>query len=401
MREVVAVSAASRSPSGETPAASALATRELSKTFPDGTVALDRVTLDVEPGQFLVVLGPTGCGKTTLLRLIAGLEQQTAGEVLIDGQRVDHQPAQERRVAMVFQESTLYPHLSVAENIAFPLRVANASDVDARVVRVAKLLGLTTILDRRPEQLSGGERQRVATGRALVQEPKIFLLDEPLSNLEAGLRAALRVEVAILARRLRITTVYVTHDQSEAMTLADRVAILRRGRLQQIGTPSQVYSDPATVFVAAFLGLPRPNLFQAAIYVEPKAVAIDLGGQLLRVDVADPRARRVAEHHAERVTVALRPEALTRVSLTAEGPVLRGRAKAVEYHGHEVLVYLDAGVIGTATQLSQLELSGADEELVVAVPSVDRPRVGEELAFAVDLDRLLVFDHHGRRIRLD
>ena len=394
------MSAASRSPSGETPAASALATRELSKTFPDGTVALDRVTLDVEPGEFLVVLGPTGCGKTTLLRLIAGLEQQTAGEVLIDGQRVDHQPAQERRVAMVFQESTLYPHLSVAENIAFPLRVANASDVDARVVRVAKLLGLTTILDRRPEQLSGGERQRVATGRALVQEPKIFLLDEPLSNLEAGLRAALRVEVAILARRLRITTVYVTHDQSEAMTLADRVAILRRGRLQQIGTPSQVYSDPATVFVAAFLGLPRPNLFQAAIYVErggrhrPRRSTVAGGCRR-------PRARRVAEHHAERVTVALRPEALTRVSLTAEGPVLRGRAKAVEYHGHEVLVYLDAGVIGTATQLSQLELSGADEELVVAVPSVDRPRVGEELAFAVDLDRLLVFDHHGRRIRLD
>ncbi len=395
------MSAASRAPWGGMPTASALAIRELSKTFPDGTVALDQVTLDVAPGEFMVVLGPTGCGKTTLLRMIAGLERPSAGHVLIDGEQVDHQPAQERRVAMVFQESTLYPHLSVAENIAFPLRVAGATDVEARVLRVAKLLGLTTILDRRPDQLSGGERQRVATGRALVQEPKIFLLDEPLSNLEAGLRAALRVEVAILARRLRVTTVYVTHDQSEAMTLADRVAVLRRGQLQQVGTPSEVYGDPATVFVAAFLGLPRPNLFQAAIYVERHVVAIDLGGQLLQMDVTDPRARRVAEHHAERVTVALRPEALTRVPLDTTGPVLRGRAKAVEYHGHEVLVYLDAGVIGTATQLSQLELSGADEDLVVAVPSVDRPRVGDELAFAVDLDRLLVFDHHGRRIRLE
>ena len=395
------MSAAIGSPPSGAPSGAALATRDLSKTFPDGTVALDGVSLDVAPGEFMVVLGPTGCGKTTLLRLIAGLDKPTRGHVLIDGTEIDEQPAQERQVAMVFQESALYPHLTVAENIAFPLRVANAADVDARVVRVARLLGLTTVLDRRPGQLSGGERQRAATGRALIREPKVFLLDEPLSNLDANLRAALRIEVATLARRLQITTLYVTHDQSEALTLADRVAVLRHGRVQQVGTPQEVYGDPATVFVAAFLGLPRPNLFQAAIYVEAGEVDIDLGGQLLRMDVSDPRARRVAEHHAERVTVAVRPEALTPVPPGTEGPVLRGRAKAVEYHGHEVLVYLDAGVIGTALALSQLELSGVDEELVVAVPSDDRPRVGDELAFAVDLDRLLVFDHQGRRIRLD
>jgi multiple sugar transport system ATP-binding protein len=451
-----------------------LAAERLTKVFPDGTVAVDDVSFEVASGEFLVLLGPTGCGKSTILRLIAGLEEPTSGHVLIDGEYADHRSAAERQVAMVFQDYALYPHLTVAENIAFPLRASHQHqgvDVAARVGEVANQLGIRQLLSHPPDHLSGGQRQRVAMARAIVRKPRVFLLDEPLSNLDAGLRAELRADVAGLARQTGVTTVYVTHDQTEAMTMADRVAVLRRGVLQQIGPPSEVYADPATLFVAAFLGTPRTNLLQGAIYSGPGGrVDIDLGSQVIGLPAGDPRAASLAGRHTERITVALRADALTPALAGHDeapaapageepGRTLRGTVRLVENLGHESLVHLDAGAVPTSVELSRLELpdtgqhlaevvaedppagggvlrqtlswmraQGREEEapvtartrygfypvydpelpsgppaqghLVVRVPAPHLPRVGESMTVAVDLDRLLLFDRAGTRIRL-
>ncbi|WP_281894899.1 ABC transporter ATP-binding protein [Phytohabitans aurantiacus] len=435
----------------------AIATDRLTKVFPDGTVAVDEVSIDVASGEFLVLLGPTGCGKSTMLRLVAGLERETSGHVLIDGRVVDDLTARERRVAMVFQDYALYPHLTVAQNIAFPLRVAHGftGDVNARVAEVAEHLGIRRLVHRLPGHLSGGERQRVAMARAIVRKPQVFLLDEPLSNLDAGLRAELRTDVAALARRLGVTTLYVTHDQTEALTMADRVAVLRRGVLQQIGPPAEVYSDPATLFVAAFLGTPRTNLLQGAIYVEGDRTVIDVGSQVLEVPPSDA----LAEHHNDRVTVAVRADALRPVPDGASsGPVLRGSVRIVENLGHEALVHLDTGIVPTSPAESRLELPDTGQHLadvvaeepptghpfrhtlarmiphgrpaaqpatartqygfypvydpevtdeppplgdvVVRVPAPVLPRRGESMTVAVDLAKLLLFDRAGDRIRL-
>ncbi|MBX6355344.1 MAG: ABC transporter ATP-binding protein [Micromonosporaceae bacterium] len=353
----------------------AVAVERLTKVFDDGTVAVDDVTFGVASGEFLVLLGPTGCGKSTILRLVAGLEEPSSGHVLIDGEVVDHRSAAQRQVAMVFQDYALYPHLSVAENIAFPLRAGQhrpGVDVAARVAEVADQLGIRDVLAHSPTQLSGGQRQRVAMARAIVRQPQVFLLDDPLSNLDAGLRAELRADIAGLARRIGVTTIYVTHDQTEAMTMADRVAVLRRGVLQQIGPPAEVYADPATLFVAAFLGTPRTNLLQAAIYAGPGGrVDIDLGSQVIGLAGDDPRAASLARHHTQRVTVALRADALAPVlgAVEAEpsgdepGRTLRGTVRLVENLGHEALVHLDAGAVPTAVELSELELPRSGQHL--------------------------------------
>jgi multiple sugar transport system ATP-binding protein len=437
-----------------------IATDRLTKVFGD-TVAVDGVSIEVRSGEILALLGPTGCGKSTILRLVAGLEQPTRGHVLIDGRVVDETPVRDRRVAMVFQEYVLYPHLTVAQNIGFPLRAdPDASvDVPARVAEVAGQLGIADLLHRRPGSLSGGQRQRVAMARAIVRKPYAFLLDEPLSNLDAGLRAELRAGVAALARRLAVTTLYVTHDQVEAMTMADRVAVLRRGTLQQVGPPAEVYSDPRTLFVAAFLGTPKASLLQAAVYVEADRVVVDLGSQLLELPRDDQRVRPLIARHTERLTVALRADALTPVAGVATGgPMLRGTVRLVENLGHEALVHVDAGGLPTSVAESRLEhpdtgrpladllaedppaarplrhalgrmirqrrpdgppatartpygfypvydpeLPGdppAGGDLVVRVPAPALPRAGEPMTLAVDLDRLLLFDRAGDRIRL-
>jgi multiple sugar transport system ATP-binding protein len=363
---------------------------------------------------------------------------------------------------MVFQDYALYPHLTVAQNIGFPLRMNTPAgmDVAARVTEVAEYLGITELLRKLPTHLSGGQRQRVAMARAIVRKPQVFLLDEPLSNLDAGLRAELRSEVAALSRRLGVTTLYVTHDQTEAMTMADRVAVLRRGVLQQIGPPAQVYGDPATLFVAAFLGTPRTNLLQGAVYVtEGESAVLDLGAQVLTIDPADARIVALATHHTERVTVALRADALRPAPEDTPGMALRGRVRLVENLGHEALVHLDTGTVPTSAEVSRLELpdtghhlsdvvaedppvSGPlrstlsrmlpharqagprptarteygfypvyDPELpgdppplghvVFRVPAPILPRVGDQMTVAVDMDKLLLFDRSGNRIRLD
>jgi multiple sugar transport system ATP-binding protein len=440
----------------------AIATERLTKVFEDGTVAVHELTIEVASGEFLVLLGPTGCGKSTILRLVAGLETQTHGHVRIDGKIVDDLGASERRVAMVFQDYALYPHLTVEQNIGFPLRMYTPPGVDvaARVAEVAEHMGISGLLRRFPTQISGGQRQRVAMARAIVRKPQVFLLDEPLSNIDAGLRADLRADVAALSRRLGVTTLYVTHDQIEAMSMADRVAVLRRGVLQQIGPPEQVYGDPATLFVAAFLGTPRTSLLQGAVYVQERnRVVVDLGSQVLELDPDDPRSRSLATHHTERVTVALRADALRPVPDDNARLALRGTVRTLENLGHEALVHVDIGAVPTSLEASQLEFPDSghhlsevmaedlpsghplrdtlsrilphhrpgepppatartqygfypvyDPELpgeppttgdvVIRVPTPVLPRIGEPMTLAVDVDRLLLFDRAGNRIRL-
>ncbi|MFY1635773.1 ABC transporter ATP-binding protein [Solwaraspora sp. WMMB335] len=338
-----------------------VALKDVTKVFADGTIAVDNVNLDVNDGEFMVLLGPSGCGKSTVLRMIAGLEDPTSGAVLLDGELANDIPPRDRRVAMVFQDFALYPHMSVGDNIAFPLRLSGV-DPESRTERVADVasaLGIGDVLSRRPNQLSGGQRQRVAMGRAIVRRPGLFLMDEPLSNLDSGLRAELRAEISGLVRELGVSTVYVTHDQAEALTMADRVAIMRRGVLQDVGTPTEVYGRPATLYVAAFLGSPRMNLLEASVYVHlDRYVALNLGEQALYLPWSDIRARAVSHYHGERIVVGMRAEALTPVAPDAPGDVLRGRIRFLEHHGHESLAFLDIGA--TAIMVDDLGGQPAD-----------------------------------------
>ncbi len=323
-----------------------VALKDVTKVFADGTIAVDKVSLDVGHGEFMVLLGPSGCGKSTILRMIAGLEDPTNGAILLDGELANDLPPRDRRVAMVFQDFALYPHMSVGDNIGFPLRLSGVDSTPRgeQVAEVASALGIGDVLTRKPSQLSGGQRQRVAMGRAIVRRPALFLMDEPLSNLDSGLRAELRAEISGLVRELGVTTVYVTHDQAEALTMADRVAILRRGVLQDVGTPTQVYGRPATLYVAAFLGSPRMNLLEAQVYVNlDRHVALHLGDQVLYLPWNDLRARHIAHFHGERIVIGVRAEALMPVPLDADGDVLRGRIRYLEHHGHESLAFLDIG----------------------------------------------------------
>lgn len=323
-----------------------VALKDVTKVFDDGTRAVDSVSLDVNDGEFMVLLGPSGCGKSTVLRMVAGLEDPSSGAIMLDGELANDLPPRDRRIAMVFQDFALYPHMTVGDNIAFPLRLAGIEPVPRgeRVTDVASALGIGDVLGRKPSQLSGGQRQRVAMGRAIVRRPGLFLMDEPLSNLDSGLRAELRAEISGLTRELGVTTIYVTHDQAEALTMADRVAIMRKGVLQDVGTPTQVYGRPATLYVAAFLGSPRMNLLEASVYVHlDRYVTLTLGEQALYLPWDDIRSRAVAHYHGERIVVGMRAEALTPVTPDSPGDVLHGRIRYLEHHGHESLAFLDIG----------------------------------------------------------
>ncbi len=325
---------------------STVSLKDVTKVWPDGTTAVDNVSLDVTDGEFMVLLGPSGCGKSTVLRMIAGLEDPTEGDILLNGEPVLDLAPRDRKIAMVFQDFALYPHMSVGDNIGFPLKLSGVEPHPRveRVGDVASALGIGDVLARKPGQLSGGQRQRVAMGRAIVRRPGLFLMDEPLSNLDSGLRAELRAEITGLTRELGVTTLYVTHDQAEALTMADRVAILRKGVLQDIGTPTEVYGRPATLYVAAFLGSPRMNLLEASVYVHlDRYIALNLGEQALYLPWSDIRARAVAHYHGERIVVGMRAEALTPVAPDTPGDVLQGRIRYLEHHGHESLAFLDIG----------------------------------------------------------
>ena len=307
-----------------------LALRKLRKAF--GTVeVVHAVDLDIADGEFVVLVGPSGCGKSTILRMVAGLEEATSGEILIDGKVVNERDPKDRDIAMVFQDYALYPHMSVAENMAFSLRWRGAAraDIAARVKNAAEILDIAHLLERKPRELSGGQRQRVAMGRAIVRDPKVFLFDEPLSNLDAKLRVAMRTEIKRLRDRVRATTIYVTHDQVEAMTLADRIVVLRGGHIQQVGTPEEIFDTPANDFVAGFIGAPAMNLLpgrvQDGLAVLPDGTALPARGQ------------------AGEVTIGIRPERLVWLphGAPAAGAEIAAPALVVEPLGSETLVTLD------------------------------------------------------------
>jgi multiple sugar transport system ATP-binding protein len=299
------------------------------------TVVVDDLNLTIEDGEFVVLLGPSGCGKTTTLRMLAGLEEVTSGDILIGEERVNDRPTQQRDIAMVFQSYALYPHMTIAENIAYPLRVRKIArdEIEGRVRQVAAMLEIDGLLVRRPRELSGGERQRVALARAIVRSPRVYLMDEPLSNLDAKLRVQMRGELKRLQHELGTTTVYVTHDQSEAMTLAHRVAVMRRGRLQQFDTPMNIYNRPANRFVAEFVGSPSMNFIEGFVDAAARAFA---SGEIL-IPLSDTQLSFLIEY--ERVTLGVRPEHV-QVSVTQSEGFTPATIYVTELMGNETFVFL-------------------------------------------------------------
>jgi multiple sugar transport system ATP-binding protein len=319
----------------------------VSKTFGDVRV-LSGIDLDIASGEFVVLVGPSGCGKSTLLRLIAGLEPMQSGTISIDGRVMNEVPPAKRDVAMVFQSYALYPHKTVAENMAFALKIARVprAEIDRQVAAVAELLHLKVLLDRKPRELSGGQRQRVAIGRALVRHPKVFLFDEPLSNLDAALRTEMRVEIARLHQNLRSTVIYVTHDQVEAMTMAQRIAVMNNGRIEQIGSPLNLYHRPRTRFVAGFIGSPRMNFLPGILeHIDRRQIRVRLGcGVVLGVDGLTPPAKAKP---GDAVTVAARPEQIE----GGEGQsALAARVELIESLGSETIIH---GRLDDGTQIVQ------------------------------------------------
>jgi multiple sugar transport system ATP-binding protein len=382
---------------------------KLTKVYPNGVLALSELDLVVADGEFMVLVGPSGCGKTTALRMVAGLEEITRGEVKIGERVVNDLSPKDRDVAMVFQNYALYPHMTVERNIGFALRLRKQpkEEVRTRVGGAAGVLGLREHLDRRPAQLSGGQRQRVAMGRAIVREPAVFLMDEPLSNLDAKLRVQMRAEISEIQRRLGVATLYVTHDQTEAMTMGDRVAVLRGGLLQQCEPPQSLYDRPANVFVAAFIGSPAMNLYESVL--SPDATTVRLGSQTLAVPESVRTARPALKSFSDRtVMLGLRPEDLQDAALEpaqANGSTLSGDVRLVEALGSELMVHfhIDASRVHSADAAAasedQDELADlAASELSTRATGVARVntrsqiREGEPARFVVDIERLHFFD---------
>jgi multiple sugar transport system ATP-binding protein len=374
----------------------------LTKRFSNGFTAVHDLTLEIGDGEFIVLVGPSGCGKTTALRMIAGLESITDGELYVDGREVSLVPEKDRDMAMVFQNYALYPHMTVAQNIGFSLKLGGRPkhEIKDRVHETARLLALDGLLDRRPKQLSGGQRQRVAMGRAIVRQPKAFLMDEPLSNLDAKLRVHMRGEIAALQKRLGVTTVYVTHDQVEAMTMGDRVAVIESGELQQVGTPRQIYDEPANLFVAGFIGSPPMNLVQARVEQRDAGLSVVIGSLTLPLP-DDVVARRGLDGWADRdVVVGIRPED---VEPAGDGDRdVAAVVSRVEAVGASLLVYVEVDAEPAVTA----GLAAAADEPVEAVALVEHHgatvcaafeprslvRPGDTVHLTLPVDRLHFFD---------
>jgi multiple sugar transport system ATP-binding protein len=322
-----------------------VAFEQVAKVYPDGTRAVDDLTLEIRDGEFVVIVGPSGSGKTTALRMVAGLEEISEGTIAIGDRVVNHVPSRDRNIAMVFQTYALYPHLSVLENIAFGLKVKNVARpvIKKRVEQAANLLELEELLDRKPRALSGGQRQRVAMGRAIVREPSVFLMDEPLSNLDAQLRVHTRAEIGRLQRQLGITTIYVTHDQVEAMTMSDRVAVMRNGKLQQFAPPQEVYARPVNAFVGGFIGSPAMNFLEGMLHRANGDISVLLGNQHLTLDASILDRRPSLGAYGEgRVIVGIRPESIQDAALVPDSPrdhVLHGTVELREALGPELFVH--------------------------------------------------------------
>jgi len=385
----------------------------VSKVYPDGTTAVSELELDVADGEFMVLVGPSGCGKTTALRMVAGLEDISSGVLKIGDRVVNYVPSRDRDIAMVFQSYALYPHLSVYENIAFGLKVKKVpkSEIDRRVKEAAKVLGLDPFLKRKPRALSGGQRQRVAMGRAIVRQPAAFLMDEPLSNLDAKLRVQMRAEIARLQNDLGVTTIYVTHDQIEAMTMGDRVAVMRKGELQQVGTPQELYDQPLNLFVAGFIGSPAMNMFEVTLAQQNGGLVAEGGGQSLALAEDAIRTHPALKQYVGReIVLGIRPEDLEDASLAADAPTtqrLRGKVLLTEALGSEVMAHLTIPVRpATTEEMRELAEDVGDERAVEEIAQGDvteaevvgrfnartRIKAGDDVEVAVDTRGLHFFD---------
>ncbi|MEU0533524.1 ABC transporter ATP-binding protein [Amycolatopsis tolypomycina] len=373
---------------------------KVSKKYPDGALAVSEVDITIADGEFIILVGPSGCGKSTTLNMVAGLEDISSGELRIDGKRVNEKAPKDRDIAMVFQSYALYPHMSVRENMAFPLRLAKVDDktVRAKVEEAAKILDLTAHLDRKPANLSGGQRQRVAMGRAIVRSPKAFLMDEPLSNLDAKLRGQMRTSVSKIQKQLGTTTLYVTHDQTEAMTLGDRVVVLRAGYVQQIGSPQFLYDNPANLFVAGFIGSPSMNFVPATL--ENNELRSALGTTPLT-----DRVRQLVERaNAPRdVIVGIRPEHFEDAALVADksgGGTFTAHIDVLESMGSEKFAHFTVeGEAATAQELAELaadsgssDVPGAESQIVARLSAESSAAENADLEVWFDADKIKLFD---------
>jgi multiple sugar transport system ATP-binding protein len=378
--------------------------------YPDGTRACSDMSLEIEDGEFMVLVGPSGCGKTTALRMVAGLEEISEGIVRIGDRVVNHVPSRDRDIAMVFQSYALYPHLSVYDNIAFglKLRKEKKSEIDTRVREAARVLGLDPFLKRKPRALSGGQRQRVAMGRAIVRRPQVFLMDEPLSNLDAKLRVQTRAEIARLQDDLGVTTIYVTHDQVEAMTMGDRVAVMRKGQLQQVAPPQELYDHPVNLFVGGFIGSPAMNLVEASLSAANGNLTVEAGAQSLALasDLLDARPG-LKRYEGKSVVLGIRPENLEDAALASDSPAdrrLRGKVELTEALGSEVMVHFTVDAPPALTddvrELAQdvgdeRRATGDAEEQTTMVGRFDahsKVHEGDTAEVAVDTRSLHFFD---------
>lgn len=357
--------------------------RNIVKKYDNGFEAVKALSLSIRDGEFVVFVGPSGCGKTTTLRMIAGLEQATGGDILFDNQRVNDVPPKHRDVGMVFQNYALYPHLTVFENIAFPLAIRRETKtaIRQRVEEVSRMLGLSEQLNRKPKQLSGGQRQRVALGRAIVRTPRVFLFDEPLSNLDAQLRVHMRAEILNLQRAMNTTAVYVTHDQMEAMTMGDRIVVMHGGEVQQVATPQEVYNNPVNRFVAGFLGSPSMNFFEGVLVHDNGLTFRENNGVSL---VLPPSVARFIPPSGTPVSLGVRPEHLVPIPHSEQYSKLSFSAPVslVEYLGHEVL----------------LHCTTAGTPKISRVRSIDNINEGTHLTFLLDEQHVYLFDNEGKRL---
>jgi multiple sugar transport system ATP-binding protein len=380
----------------------------MSKIYPDGTRAVSDMSLGIEDGEFMVLVGPSGCGKTTALRMVAGLEHISEGVLKIGERIVNNVPPKDRDIAMVFQSYALYPHLSVYDNIAFSLKLQGEKkpEIARRVKEAAHVLGLETLLDRKPRALSGGQRQRVAMGRAIVRNPQAFLMDEPLSNLDAKLRVQMRAEISRLQTDLGTTTIYVTHDQVEAMTMGDRIAVMRKGELQQVGPPQDLYDRPVNLFVGGFIGSPAMNMLEGQLARRDGSLAVDVGGQQLTLgDEAIGSRPALRNYEGKTVIVGIRPEHVEDAAL-AEAPPdrrLRGEVVLTEALGSEIVAHIAVeakpAITEDVRELAQDIGEDIDEEvvegkttLVGRVGARSKLGIGDTAELAVDTGALHFFD---------
>jgi len=358
------------------------------KTFRN-VIAVDDVSLKISEGEFFVLLGPSGCGKTTTLRIIAGLEKADSGRVYIDGKDVTDLPPKDRDVAMVFQDYALYPHMKVRDNVAFPLKIRRMpkQEINKRVKEVAELLGIDDVLDRYPYELSGGQQQRVALARALVRQPKIFLMDEPLSNLDAKIRIYLRSELKALQRKLNVTTIYVTHDQAEALSLGNRIAVMNKGKVMQIGTPDEIFNSPSNTFVANFIGSPPTNILEALVTQSSDGVILDFGEFKVKAEkiIGKSYVNVAIEQYSDKILVGIRPEYFKFSLEPTPNSFTKGKVVVIEPLGSETILTVNIGsmFIKIKTFIDVKEL-GIKE--------------GREIWLEVDPRKVFVFNSKGDRI---